>query len=76
MATSYVYIVTNKPHGTLYVGITSNLVQRIYQHKQGTIDSFTKKYKLTKLVYYEIHVFQHRSRLLAAKAARPGRRKN
>jgi putative endonuclease len=55
MATSYVYIVTNKPHGTLYVGITSNLVQRIYQHKQGTIDSFTKKYKLTKLVYYEIH---------------------
>jgi putative endonuclease len=55
MATSYVYIVTNKPYGTLYVGVTSNLVQRIYQHKKGTMDSFTRKYGLTKLVYYEIH---------------------
>ena len=55
MATSYVYIVTNKPHGTLYLGVTSNLVQRVHQHKQGTVDSFTRKYRLTKLVYYETH---------------------
>jgi len=40
--------------GTLYIGVTSNLSKRIYEHKQGFIDSFTKKYNLKKLVYYEI----------------------
>ncbi len=55
MKESYVYIVTNKRNGTLYIGVTSNLIQRIYQHKHGFVDSFTSKYKLTRLVYYEIH---------------------
>ena len=50
-----VYIVTNKRNGTLYVGVTSNLVQRIYQHKEGIIAGFTKKYGCKILVYYEIH---------------------
>jgi putative endonuclease len=50
----FVYVVTNKMLGTLYIGVTSNLSKRIYEHKQGFIDSFTKKYNLKKLVYYEI----------------------
>lgn len=53
---SYVYIITNKRNGTLYVGVTSDLVKRIYEHKNGFVDSFSKKYKLHKLVYYEQHL--------------------
>lgn len=49
-----VYILTNKPNGTLYTGVTSNLLQRIYQHKQGCIAGFTKKYGCKLLVYYEL----------------------
>lgn len=49
----YIYILTNKYHTTLYVGVTSNLNQRITQHKQSLVKGFTKKYKLTKLVYFE-----------------------
>jgi len=50
----FTYIMTNKPNGTLYIGVTSNLSQRIYQHKFGTFKgSFTDKYKLRQLVYYE-----------------------
>ena len=53
---SYVYIISNKRNGTLYVGVTSNLVKRIYAHKNGFADSFSKKYELHKLVYYEQHL--------------------
>ena len=53
---SYVYILTNKRNGTLYVGVTSDLVKRIYEHKNGFVNSFSKKYKLHKLVYYEKHL--------------------
>jgi putative endonuclease len=49
----YVYIITNKKEGTLYIGVTSNLVKRVYEHKQKFIDGFSKKYNLTNLVYYE-----------------------
>jgi putative endonuclease len=51
----YVDIVTNKPHGTLYVGVTSNLAQRAWQHRAGEVDGFTKRYNLTRLVYAEAH---------------------
>ncbi len=51
----YVYIVTNKQNGTLYIGVTSALVKRIYEHKHKLVDGFTKKYDLTILVYYEIY---------------------
>jgi len=51
----YVYLLSNKPYGTLYTGVTSNLLQRIYQHKNGFVDGFTKKYALHRLVYYEVH---------------------
>ena len=50
-----VYIVTNKRNGTLYTGVTSNLLQRIYQHKEGLIEGFTKKYGCKILVWYELH---------------------
>ena len=49
----YVYIVTNKRNGTLYIGVTSNLIRRINEHKNKLIQDFTNKYNLTKLVYYE-----------------------
>lgn len=52
----YVYLLASKPYGTLYTGITSNLIQRIYQHKQELVDGFTKKYNVHQLVYYEIHL--------------------
>ena len=49
----YVYIITNKWNTTFYVGITSNLIKRIYQRKNKLADGFSKRYNLTKLVYYE-----------------------
>jgi len=48
-----VYILASKRNGTLYVGVTSNLPQRIYQHKNNLADGFTKKYQVHSLVYYE-----------------------
>lgn len=51
----YVYILSNKRRGTLYTGVTSNLIKRIWQHKSSFIDSFTSKYDTKNLVYYQIH---------------------
>ena len=51
----YVYILTNRPYGTLYVGVTSDLIKRIYQHRTGQTGGFTARYGLTRLVYYEAH---------------------
>lgn len=51
----FVYILTSQRNGTLYIGVTSNLKQRVYRHKQGHIDGFTKEYKVHMLVYYEIY---------------------
>ena len=48
-----VYIMTNKRNGTLYTGVTSDLIKRVYQHKKGVADGFTKKYQCKQLVYYE-----------------------
>jgi len=50
----FVYIITNKNNTVLYIGVTNNLVRRIYQHKNKTISSFSSKYNLNKLVYYEV----------------------
>jgi putative endonuclease len=47
-------IVTNKRNGTLYTGVTSDLVKRMHEHKSGLIDSFTKRYSCKMLVYYEL----------------------
>ena len=50
----YVYIATNKTNTVLYTGVTNNLQRRISEHKQGLIEGFTKKYKINKLVFYEV----------------------
>ena len=55
MRRAYVYILCSKPYGTLYIGVTSNLNERLGQHRQGVASEFTKKYGVTRLVYYEIH---------------------
>lgn len=51
----YIYILASKRNGTLYTGVTSDLVRRIWQHKSGEIKGFTSKYKVNQLVYYETH---------------------
>ena len=48
-----IYIMANKRNGTLYVGVTSDLLKRVYQHKQTETDGFTKRYNCKLLVYYE-----------------------
>ncbi len=52
----YVYIMASKKNGTLYVGVTSNLVKRVYQHKHNLVEGFTQKYGAHTLVYYEQHL--------------------
>ena len=55
MKQTIVYIVTNKKNGILYTGVTSNLIKRVYQHKNDIIRGFSKKYNCKILVFYEIH---------------------
>jgi putative endonuclease len=50
----YVYILSNIGDNVFYVGVTSNLIKRIHQHKQGIKDGFTKRYNVKKLVYFEV----------------------
>jgi len=52
---SYVYILASRRYGTLYIGVTSNLIQRIWQHKEGFVEGFTKTHKVKLLVWYEVH---------------------
>ena len=49
----YVYILTNHSNSSLYIGVTNNLARRVYEHKNNFVDSFTNKYKIHKLVYFE-----------------------
>ena len=51
----YVYILTNKNHTVFYTGVTSNLLKRLYEHSNELVDSFTKRYHIHELIYYEIH---------------------
>ena len=53
MKLAYVYILASKKNGTLYVGVTSNLVKRIHEHKTNVVEGFTQKYKVHDLVYFE-----------------------
>ena len=50
----YIYIITNKNNTAFYVGVTNNLIRRVYEHKNKLIEGFSKKYNLDKLVYYEV----------------------
>ena len=51
----FVYIMASKRNGTLYTGVTSDLVHRVYQHKQGLAEGFSSKYGVHRLVYFEVH---------------------
>lgn len=53
MNTYYIYILANKPYGTLYVGVTNNLSRRVWEHKQDFIKGFTEQYRIHNLVYFE-----------------------
>jgi len=52
---TFIYILTNKPYGTLYIGLTTNLVRRVWEHKNKVVKGFSDTYNLMTLVYYEIH---------------------
>ncbi|MDD5035654.1 MAG: GIY-YIG nuclease family protein [Methylococcaceae bacterium] len=50
-----VYLLASHRNGTLYVGVTSNVIKRVYEHRNGLVDSFTRRYAVHDLVWYEIH---------------------
>jgi putative endonuclease len=50
-----VYLLAGKRNGTLYVGVTSDLVKRVWEHKNHVVDGFTKQYEVDQLVWYEVH---------------------
>ncbi|STX29640.1 endonuclease [Legionella beliardensis] len=54
MKVSYVYILANQRYGTLYIGLTTNIIKRIWEHKNKLAPGFTAKYNVSQLVYYEI----------------------
>lgn len=51
----WVYILASAPRGTLYVGVTNDLIRRVYEHREGFVAGFTKKYDIKMLVYFEAH---------------------
>jgi putative endonuclease len=53
MAAGWVYFMTNRPNGILYVGVTDNLPRRAWEHREGLVEGFTKRYGLKRLVYFE-----------------------
>ncbi len=53
MSGGWVYILTNRPNGTLYVGVTSDIARRIWEHREGVADGFTRRYNLKRLVHVE-----------------------
>ncbi len=53
MRSYYVYILASQRNGTLYIGVTNDLIRRVYEHKHGVVDGFTKKYGVHRLVYVE-----------------------
>lgn len=52
---SYVYLLASKPYGTLYLGVTSDLIKRVWQHREKFVAGFTNKYAVDQLVWYEVH---------------------
>ncbi|MDP3671782.1 MAG: GIY-YIG nuclease family protein [Telluria sp.] len=53
--TSYVYMLASERYGSLYIGVTSNLIRRVWEHREGVADGFTKKHGIKLLVWFEIH---------------------
>ena len=52
---SYVYILSNGRYGTLYIGVSSDLIKRVWQHREGLCEGFTKTHGISRLVWYEVH---------------------
>ncbi|WP_026363243.1 GIY-YIG nuclease family protein [Methylopila sp. M107] len=52
---AFVYIMASGPNGVLYVGVTSDLVRRVFQHRTGAVEGFTKRYGIKTLVWFEVH---------------------
>lgn len=75
MKTPAIYIISNKKNGTLYTGVTSNLIKRIYEHKNAPVGSFSKRYNCNRLVYYEIHESME-SAIVREKQIKAGSRKS
>ncbi len=71
----YVYIICNKKNGTLYTGVTKSLIKRMWEHKNKSYDGFSKKYNLTKLVYFEVFHDIHNA-ISREKQIKSGSRKN
>jgi putative endonuclease len=69
-----VYIVASRRNGTLYVGVTSNLVQRAWQHREGVVDGFSKRYGCKLLVWFELHSTMENA-ILREKQIKGGSRK-
>ena len=55
MKAGYVYIMANRKHGTIYIGVTSDLIKRVYEHREGLVPGFTKRYGCNLLVWFEAH---------------------
>ncbi len=55
MRGGWLYIMTNRPNGTLYLGVTSDLARRAWEHREGVVDGFSKRYGLKRLVWFERH---------------------
>ena len=51
----YVYLLASKPYGTLYIGTTSDLPRRVWEHKQKLVPGFTRRYRIDRLVWFEVH---------------------
>jgi putative endonuclease len=51
----YVYLLASRQYGTLYVGMTSDIVRRVWQHREGSVDGFTKRHDVKRLVWFEVH---------------------
>lgn len=69
-----IYILASKKNGTLYTGVTSNLVNRVYEHKMGIYKGFSKKYNCKLLMFYELHPTMH-SAITREKQLKAGSRK-
>jgi putative endonuclease len=73
MKTPCVYILASRRNGTLYVGVTSDPVRRVWQHKEGLAEGFTKKYGVKLLVWYELHATMENA-ITREKQLKAGRR--
>ena len=73
MSMYYIYIMASKRNGTLYTGVTNNLLKRVYEHKNDLVEGFTKRYGVNRLVYYE-HVEDINSAIQREKRLKKWRR--